>query len=417
MAEGSARVIVVLGDIPATGHFAKAEALRGPALTSPDDAAPVFLDLVARSLPAMSEGILVVYPEWQAEAAKRVIRLTRGMLDTDQVASIGLQLPPLACSVVADLLSLAAPHLQIGYLAGLARRLQDELLSGARLATVAKLEHIDTKLTQHMASYSPGSGFLAWATPEGRIDRISRRKKLAPLEFRPTEPVHLLVAPYGPDFPEFEKELSASLRPQSVTTVAAQPLGADFWGTRKHVEFVAFSGHPQALADIARSTRYWMCRWCRQPASLEICAICAMYQDDARAAAPVPQTVPAGSGSSAEVHANGHRSAPHERGLPTPVPSVFLTEQPVPAAPAEPVPAEPVPAEAAPSAPAVTVPQAGPPAVPFGGPPEPVPTASVPSVGRGVVHNGARPGAAADDERAVPFGKGGFGKEPAAGGG
>ena len=133
---------------------------------------------------------------------------------------------------------------------------------------------------------------------EGRIDRISRRKKLNALEFRPAAPVHLLVAPYGPDFPEFEKELSASLGPQSVKTVAAQPLGATFWGTRKHVEFVAFSGYPRALSDIVRSTRYWMCRWCRRPTSLEVCAICAMYQDDARTAASAPRTVPAGSGSS-----------------------------------------------------------------------------------------------------------------------
>jgi hypothetical protein len=424
VAEGSARVIVVLGDIPATGHFATSEALRGPALTSPDDAAPVFLDLVARSLPLTSEGILVVYPEWQADAAKRVIRLTRRMLDTDQVASIGLRLPPLACSVVADLLSLAAPHLQIGYLAGLARRLQEETLSGARLATVAKLEHVDTKLTQHMASYSPGSGFLAWAAPEGRIDRISRRKKLDPPEFRPAAPVHLLVAPYGTDFPEFEKELSASLKPESVHKVAAQPLGATFWGTRKHVEFVAFSGHSKALADIARATRYWMCRWCRQPTSLEICAICAMYQEDADVAAPVPQTVPAGPGSSADaLPGNGHRSAPHGTGLPAPVPAIFLTPQPAPPAQSQPAPAPAPAATPDPTAPDPTAPepvpvsQAGPPAVPFGGPPEPVPTASVPGAARTTVQSGARPGSAPDDERAVPFGKGAIGKDQAASGG
>jgi hypothetical protein len=268
----------------------------------PEQAAPVLLDLLARSLRTVSEGVLLVYPEWQSEQAKRLIRLVRGILDTDQVASIGLKLPPLACSVVADLLSLSAPHLKIGYLAGLGRRLQEEIISGARLGTVAKLEHIETRLTEHMASFSPGSGFLAWAAPAGGIDRISKRKPLRAPDFRPTDPVHLLVSPQGSDFLEFEKELTTGLRPQVVKTVPAQPLGETFWGTRKHVEFVAFSAHTHALSHIVRDTRYWMCRWCRQPASLEICAICGMFQEQASAAippqpeAPAPRTAPAGTG-------------------------------------------------------------------------------------------------------------------------
>ena len=292
---------MVLGDIPATGHFGDGAALRGPALTSPEEATPGLLDLAARHLRTANEGMLVVYPEWQAEQAKRLMRLTRGMLDSDQVASIGLKLPPLACSVVADLLSLSAPHLQIGYLAGLGRRLEKEIMAGARLATVAKLGHIETKLTEHMASFSPGSGFLGWVAPDGRIDKISKRKPLRAPEFRPTDPVHLLVSPQGTDFPEFEKELTANLRPQVVKTVAAQPLGETYWGTRKHVEFVAFSAHTHALSEIVRGTRFWMCRWCRQPASLEICAICGMFQEpakDAAARAPetAPRTVPRGPG-------------------------------------------------------------------------------------------------------------------------
>jgi hypothetical protein len=297
VAGGSGRVIVVLGDIPATGHIANAEALRGPDLTSRDDAALAFLDLVADNLSATAEGMLVVYPDWQADTAKRLIRLIRGMLDTDKVASIGLKLPPLACSLVADLLSHSASDLEIGYVAGLGRRLEQEILSGARLGTVARLEHIETKLTHHMASYNPGSGFLAWAAPRARVDRITRNKQVDPGGFRPADPVHLLIAPHGADFADFEKDLTASLRPDVVKTVAAQPLGATFWGTRKHVEFVAFSGHPEALSDIMRSTRYWMCRWCRQPTSLEVCAICGMFQED-MAAVSVPAGAPRTAGTS-----------------------------------------------------------------------------------------------------------------------
>lgn len=405
MAAGSARGVVTLGDIPATGHFPGASTLRGPVLDSPEEVAPDFIDLVAHNLPAGADGILVVYPAWQSDPARRLIRITRGILDTDQVASVGLELPPLACSVVADLLSLAAPHLTVGHLAGLAVKLRDRVLSGARVATVAKLEHIDTKLTQHMASYSPGSGFLAWATPQGRIDRISRRRPLTLPDFRPPGPVHLLLAPGGADFSEFEKELAASLRPDSVKKLDAQPLGTTFWGTRKHIEFVAFSAHPQALSDIARSCRYWMCRWCRQPTALDVCAICGMFQETGEAApGRVREVVAAGVGAvpgRTGVASVPPGSVPPDHGPSLSAPPVFLTAwatAPESASheggtrPAE----NAVPDPGAPSGPS----------------PDPGANAGphvVRSAGRSTGQSIARPGRGPDDDRAVPFGKGGKG--------
>ena len=439
---GSARAVVVLGDIPATGHIPDAQALRGPALASPDEVAPEFLDLVVRNLPASSERMLVVYPRWQAEPAKRLIRLTRGMLDTDQVASVGLDLPPLACSVVADLLSLAAPHLDVGRLAGLAARMRDVVLSGARVATVARLEHIDTKLTQHMASYSPGSGFLAWATPQGRIDRISRRRPLTPTGFRPAGPVRLLVAAYGTDFPEFEKELGASLRPDSVEKVPAQPLGATFWGTRKHVEFVAFCAHPQALYDIVRSTRYWTCRWCRQSTSLDICAVCGMFQEtEATVSGRVPEAVGASAGGPSRTPgpdaSRGNVPAGHRPALPAP--PVFLTPQIAPpwsafpwAPPGQTPPGQTPPGQTPPgqtppgqtpraqTPPAQTPPRQTPPAqtapapqtVRGGGPATSAAPGPAPYTAQGV----PVPGRGRNDDRAVPFGKGAPVNGPAANG-
>lgn len=442
MTAGSARSVVTLGDIPATGHFPDAPALRGPALSSPDEVGPDFLDLVARNLPAGADGILVVYPTWQADPAKRLIRLTRGILDTDQVASVGLELPPLACSVVADLLSLAAPHLSIGHLAGLAVKLRDMVLSGARVATVARLEHIDTKLTQHMASYSPGSGFLAWATPQGRIDRVSRRRPITPPDFRPAGPLHLLIASNGADYSEFEKELSASLRPDSVKKVAAQPLGATFWGTRKHAEFVAFSAHPQALSDIVRSCRYWMCRWCRQPTALGVCAICGMFQEVGEpVSGRVREVVTAAAG--ATTGAPGVSPGPSQgsvspgHGPALPAPPAFLTPELTAAQATAP---EAATAQAA--APETTAAQAAPETVSPGGGPRPAEKAApgpsagaspsadpspsggstadpgpgpgaqagphvVQSAGRSTIGRIARPGHRPDDDRAVPFGKGG----------
>jgi hypothetical protein len=313
MAGAPAKIIIVLGDIPATGHFANMAAVRGPGLAAPADSAPIFLDLITRSLPVARQGILVVYPRWQANSARRLLRLTRGMLDTDQVASVGLDLPPLACSLVADLLSCSAPYLHLGHLAGLGRRLQNEILSGARLSSVARLDHIQTSLVDHVASYSPGSGFLAWAAPRSGVERISGREPLSSVDFRPANPVHLLIAPQGPDFPDFSDELLSTLRPHVVKTVPPQPLGTLFWGTRKHVEFVAFSGHPQALPHFVRSTRYWVCRWCREPTSLDVCAVCGMSQGD-----PRPHS---GTGPPAAPRGSRRGSFPPGQGLAAPAPA------------------------------------------------------------------------------------------------
>jgi hypothetical protein len=410
---GSARVVITLGDIPATGHLADAEALRGPALTSPDEIAPDFLDLVARNLPASTDGLLVVHPSWQADPARRLIRLARGMLDTDQVASVGLDLPPLACSVAADLLALAAPHLTIGHLAGLAVRLSGALLSGARLASVSKLEHIDTRLTQHMASYSPGSGFLAWAAPERRIDRISRRRRLTLPDSRPAEPVHLLLAPGGTDFPEFEKELGESLRPGTVKKAAAQPLGTTFWGTRKHVEFVAFSAHPEALFDIVRSTRYWMCRWCRQPTALDVCAICGMFQEAAETVSgrvrEVVGVTAGPSGGAPGVSPEGGDLA--DRGPALPAPPAFLTPgltaSETPRADAPPAQETTPAAEETPAA-----------AKPAAAKPAGTEEAPARSATPGTPPTDVRSRRGSEDDRAVPFGKGAAGvTSPAASGG
>ncbi|MDN3356899.1 hypothetical protein [Actinomadura sp. DC4] len=213
MAGAPAKIIIVLGDIPATGHFAKMAALRGPGLATPDDAAPGFLDLVDRSLSVAPGGILAVYPRWQADPARRLLRLTRGVLDSDRVASVGLNLPPLAFSLVADLLSCSTPYLRLGHLAGLGRRLETEILSGARLASVARLEHIETRLADHVASYSPGSGFVAWAAPKPGVERISGRDRLSAVDFRPADPVHLLIASQDSNFAGFDRELMSALRP------------------------------------------------------------------------------------------------------------------------------------------------------------------------------------------------------------
>ncbi|HEY0540219.1 MAG TPA: hypothetical protein VGD53_17755 [Actinoallomurus sp.] len=325
MTDSAGRTVIVLGDVPSTGHLNGAAAQR--IADPPPASAAAYLDLVGR-LGEYAE-VLIVYPKWHADPARRLLSTVRGVLDTDRVASLGLGLPPLALSVVADVLAHAAPHLEMGVLTGLGERLAREVIAGARLASVAGLAQIKTGLLDHAASYVPRTGFVAWATQSARVE-WQRRWTAPPPEQRPPDPVHLLVARQGAEGEDFRERLVSELTPHTVVDVAPQPLGRTYWGTRRRIEFVAFSVHPQVLPALTRSNRYWTCLWCGQLTSLETCAVCGMSQADLPGAndrwsfgdtpappdtaAPLDTPVASDSSTASETHTASDAPAPAASG-------------------------------------------------------------------------------------------------------
>jgi hypothetical protein len=275
MTDTGERTVIVLGDVPSTGHLDGVAAQR--IAEPPPASAAAYLELLER-LGEYAE-VLIVYPKWHADPARRLLSTVRGVLDTDRVASLGLGLPPLALSVVADVLARAAPHLEMGVLTGLGERLAREVVAGARLASVTGLAEIKTGLLDHAASYLPWGGFVAWAAPQARVDRLGRG--VTPLqERRPPDPLHLLVARQGSEQEKFRERLVSALAPEAVVDVAPQPMGRAYWGTRKYVEFMAFSVHSKVLHALTLSNRFWTCQWCGQLTSLGTCAVCGMSQAD-----------------------------------------------------------------------------------------------------------------------------------------
>ncbi|MGI5422143.1 hypothetical protein [Actinomadura luteofluorescens] len=273
------RAVVAIGDLPSTGHVPAqpAERLTVPsALTGTADA----YERVAAHLADFAE-ILVVYPEWDAAPARRLLPVVRGLLDTDRVAELGLRLPPLAFSLVADLLAHSARYMPLGLLARVSERLEREVAAGARMGSVTRLANVPAGLRQHVRSYVPGSGFVAWAAPVPRVDAVNRRTgTLDPPEPVPDGQVHLLVARRDGEFPGLRDRLVEAFRPDKVLDVAPQPLGARYWGTRRHAEFVAFSTAPSAFRALVQGERFWHCPWCRRPTASEICPSCRMFQTD-----------------------------------------------------------------------------------------------------------------------------------------
>ncbi|WP_446724955.1 hypothetical protein [Nocardiopsis sp. N85] len=272
----SATAVALLADIPSTGHVGEVRAQRfamhGDGIGERSAAFVAF----ARQQTAAGRKIVALYPAWRADDAARAVNFARGALRTDHIAGIPLDLSPLALSLVADQLTYLAPYLPPGMVAALCNELPRHLLAGAWLKTVSGLETIPTSMRQHMGSYAPAVSFLAYCAPTPRVERLRPSEVARRLPFRPVQPVQLLCSTPDPTITGiFDDNLPQAIQPVATRTLPAQPLGPEYWGTAKYVEFVALSAHPQALAYAAGAVRASACSWCGEPMTGAPCPFCA----------------------------------------------------------------------------------------------------------------------------------------------
>ncbi|RAY14410.1 hypothetical protein DPM19_15750 [Actinomadura craniellae] len=302
---------MLLGDIPSTDVIREAKAERvhvTPAFNGEN--VPHFLDLAARGL-RDREAVVVLYPTWRPEAATRLIRFARGILRTDRIAAVPLALPPLALSLVADQLAFMAPHVAPGVLVSVAHRLAAGVFAGAWVNSVTKLEHVQAGIGEHVSSYLTRTGFMVSAVPWPNIHRITSAHPVAPIQFRPLDPVIVLATQQDGDADWLQSRFQPAIGAVSMTFTAHQPLSSAYWGTRKYAEFVAFSGHQQALQNVIKDTQCRRCSWCSEPTALSICPFCFMAQ-------PQPSVAPTRQQPAAQAAAP--RSAPPADGSFGPAP-------------------------------------------------------------------------------------------------
>ncbi|MFG2085562.1 MULTISPECIES: hypothetical protein [unclassified Spirillospora] len=279
--------VVLAGDFPSTGILQATEAQRF-GLGGGGDVPPAFIDHMAYAL-GHRDAVLVIYPSWKGAEARRLVRLARSALLTDRIAGMPLDVPPLALSLIADQLTFASSYARPGVLASLAPRLCESVYAGAWVNSVARLEHIKTGLAAHVSSYLPGNGFSVSAGPRPAVHRITSAKPAPEPPSRPADPVLMLFSHENGDVDWLQHKLSPAIAAVSMTPVAAQPMSAEYWGAKKYAEFVAFSGHPQALQGLLAGADYRPCGWCGEPTALPECPFCFMVQrgdDHASAAQP-----------------------------------------------------------------------------------------------------------------------------------
>ncbi|MCW2915995.1 MAG: hypothetical protein JWN52_4063 [Actinomycetia bacterium] len=265
-------VVVVSAGIPNTGYLAEASAERISMYEASDNA---LTDRFRRALDDR-QAVIVLRPAWLP--VPKPLRMARALLESDRIADVPLSVPPLALSLIADQLAFLAPYVAAGRLASLAGTLSREISAGAWVRSVAKLEHLPVGISHHLASYAPGGGFVVSVVPEPGIQRLPRTSSVMAAGFRPAGPVQMLAAQEGADHGWFLEVINRSFQPSSVTLTGAQPLSRGYWGSGKYLEFVALSGHPDALSRAVSATRCRPCGWCGEPIAMPCCPFCGAAQ-------------------------------------------------------------------------------------------------------------------------------------------
>lgn len=232
--------------------------------------------------------LVAVVPPWLPPATVRRLHTVRAILETDRIALLDIDLPPLGTAVlVRQLRQLTVCDFSPGVIASAARLLSHYIYAGALLGTVAKLDRVPVGLKAHARSWSPSAQFAVLAHPTPHLAKLAPSGQAAAAQG---------VLPPGPGFATHltfargalsSDWVTAELAPAwQVQGVMENPLPADsagWWATPKLVEFAAAIPDVSVLYQLVASVRREECRWCGFELIGDRCGFCA-----APLAAPPP---------------------------------------------------------------------------------------------------------------------------------
>ncbi|MFI6145169.1 hypothetical protein [Streptomyces sp. NPDC051109] len=235
-------------------------------------------------------GHLVAFvPPWLPTATVQRLHTVRAILETDRIALLDVDLPPLATALlVRQLRQLSVCDFSPGVIASAARLLSHYIHAGALLGSVAKLDRVPVSLKAHARSWSPGAQFAVLAHPTPHLVKLTGSGGGAhagggALPPGPAYATHLTFARGQLASDWVAAELAPAWRVQGVME---NPLPADspgWWATAKLVEFAAAIPDPSVLYQLVASVRREECHWCGLELIGDRCAFCA-----APLAAPPP---------------------------------------------------------------------------------------------------------------------------------
>ncbi|MFC8918273.1 hypothetical protein ACGF5F_02700 [Streptomyces sp. NPDC047821] len=254
--------------LPPTDHQTPTAAL----LPHPD-AQP--LDAAVADMQVMVEQhgyVVALYPASLPAAHERRLHTVRSVLESDRIALLKLDLPPLGVAVlVRQLRQLSVCDFGAGVLASAARLLAHYVYAGALLHSVTRLDRVPVGLKSHAKSWVPGSQFGVLASPAPQLVRIGTGEQLAGPEFG----THLLVARGQSTSAWVTESLAPAWRVQSVVDGSLPSESPKWWGTAKLIEFAAYLPDISILYQLVASVRREICSWCGIDLIGDRCGFCS----------------------------------------------------------------------------------------------------------------------------------------------
>ncbi|URM89839.1 hypothetical protein LUW75_07355 [Streptomyces sp. MRC013] len=240
--------------------------------------------------------LVALYPASTPHPHVHRLHTVRALLESDRIALLPLDLPPLGVAVLArQLRQLSACDFGPGVLATAARLLAHYVHAGAVLNSVARLDRVPVTLKAHAKSWVPGSQFAVLANPEPRLVRLGSQggDPFPGPEFA----TRMAVARGQLAADWVTGTLAPAWRVQGVDEVPRPAASAAWWGTAKLVEFAAYLPDLPVLHQLVSSVRRETCAWCGVELLGDRCGFCAAplappHAPEARGplAAPAPGT-------------------------------------------------------------------------------------------------------------------------------
>ena len=217
--------------------------------------------------------VVVVYSSATPPAMEQRLHSVRAILESDRIALLRSDLPPLGLAVLIRQLSqLSVTDLGPGVVASAGRLLTHYIHSGAVLNSVARLDRVPVSLTSHAKSWMPGRQFGVVTNPVPQLVEIGPQARLNGPEFG----TWLLVAKGQLQTDWVNSTLASAWSVQGLQEAALPAESATWWGTGKLVEFATFLPDLSVLYQLVTSVRRDRCHWCGTELIGDRCVFCSV---------------------------------------------------------------------------------------------------------------------------------------------
>lgn len=253
--------------LPPTDHQTPTAAL----LQSPD-AQPLDAALADMTVLLEQHGyVIALYPASIPPAHERRLHTIRAVLESDRIALLKLDLPPLGvAALVRQMRQLSVCDFSAGVVASAVRLLSHYVYAGAVLNSVTKLDRVPVSLKSHAKSWVPGSQFGVLANPDPQLIRIGHGELTGP-GFR----TQLLVARGQLQSDWVTGTLAPAWQVQDVQESILPVDSPRWWGTARMIEFAAFLPDISVLYQLVSSVRRELCSWCGIQLIGDRCGFCS----------------------------------------------------------------------------------------------------------------------------------------------